>query len=166
MKAAGKQGLLGQRTRDAVVEADERVVVAGGAAVKPGLLGGGLLVARVVPPLARAFRGGRDHPGEQHEQPRGELAGGQGRGERAVGLPHDRQVPPAGGRTRDGGRVVGEGGRFVVARQVGRDRVVSPGAQLRLGQVPVPAGVAGAVDQHESRHRYADLSRVRPDAGG
>src|SRR6185312_5968443 len=66
---APAQSLLGQRARYPVVEADERVVVAGLAAVKPGLLLGGLLVAGVAPPLARALSTGRDHSGEQHEQP-------------------------------------------------------------------------------------------------
>src|SRR5215831_19448163 len=61
---APAQGLLGQRARYTVVEADERVVVAGLAPVEIGLLFGGLLVAGVVPPLARGFSGRRNHPGE------------------------------------------------------------------------------------------------------
>src|SRR5580693_7498769 len=54
---APSQSLLGQRARNSVVEADERVVVAGLAAVEPGLLLGGLPVAGVGPPLARALPG-------------------------------------------------------------------------------------------------------------
>src|SRR5262245_19914821 len=48
---APSQSLLGQRSRYSVVEADERVVVAGLAAVEPGLLLGGLPVSGVGPPL-------------------------------------------------------------------------------------------------------------------
>src|SRR6266699_2185380 len=64
---APSQGFCGQRARYAVVVADERVVVAGVAAIQPGLLLGGLPVAGVAPPLARGLSGGRDHSGEQHE---------------------------------------------------------------------------------------------------
>src|SRR5215475_8126016 len=50
---APSQRLFGQRARQSVVETDERVVVAGLAAVQPGLLLGGLPVAGAGPPLAR-----------------------------------------------------------------------------------------------------------------
>jgi len=112
---------LGQGAWHAVVETDERVVVAGLAAVMPGLLLDCLPVAGAGPPLARTLSGDRDHSGEQHEQPHGELAGRQGRGERAVGLSHDHQIRAAAGRTGRGARVIIQARRVVVARQVGRD---------------------------------------------
>ncbi len=149
---APSQSLLGQRARNSVVEADERVVVAGLAAVEPGLLFGGLPVAGAGPPFAWAFSGEGDHPGKQHEQPRREPAGRQGGGERAVGLSHDHQILPAAGRIGHGARVIIQAGGVDVARQVRRDRMVPPGLKLRLGQMPVPAGVAGAVNEHEGRH--------------
>ena len=126
--------------------------MAGLAAVKPGLLFDGVPVAGVGPPFARAFSGGRDHPGEQHEQPHGELGGHQGRGERAVGLAHDHQVLLAAGRIDHGACVIIQARRVLVARQVRRDRVVAPGLQLRFGQMPVPADIASAMNQHEGRH--------------
>ena len=152
--SAPSQGLLGQRARYAVVESDERIVVAGRAAVQPGLLRGGLPVAGAGPPLGRALSGGGDHSGKQHQLPHREQAGRHGGGERAVGLAHDHQVPPTAGGIGHGAHVIVQGGRVVVARQVRRDRVVSPGAQFRLGQMPVPADVAGAVNQHKGRHAW------------
>src|SRR5215471_11057769 len=60
---APAQGFFGQRARYAVVESDERIVVAGHAAVEPGLLFSGLLVTGVGPPFAGGLAGDGDHPG-------------------------------------------------------------------------------------------------------
>jgi hypothetical protein len=161
---APAQGLLGQRARYSVVETDERLVVVGLAAVQPGLLRRSLPVTGVASPLTWGLSREGDHPGEQHEQPRRELAGRQGRGERTVGLAHDHQILPPGDRISHGARVIVQARGVVVAWQVRRDRLVSPGLQLRLGQMPVPAGVAGAVNQHEGR-RVRGLSRVVSGTG-
>jgi hypothetical protein len=47
----------------------------------------------------------------------------------------------------------------VLAREIGRHRVVASFAKLGLHQMPVPADVTGAVDQDERRHRHSETSR-------
>ena len=51
-------------------------------------------------------------------------------------------------------RVLGKSGGIVVARKIRRDRVVTPGAQLGLDEVPIPADVTGAVNQNVRRHEH------------
>jgi hypothetical protein len=124
--------------------------VAGLAAVEPGLLLDGMPVAGVRPPLARAFSGSRDHSGEQHEQPRTELGGGQGGGERDVGLAHDHQIGPAAARRCHGGRVI------IQAR--GADRL-----RLRTDHA---VGKPAPRPQLAAKRRDAAVGLVQPFAAG
>ena len=65
---------------------------------------------------------------------------------------HD-QIGPVADRLDHGVRVLGQAGRVVLTRKVRRHDVVTSCAQFGLDQVPVPADVAGAVDQDERGHR-------------
>ena len=111
-----------------------------------------LPVAGLLPPVARRLARGRDHAGHEHQGVDREPGGDQRRGEPAERLADDDQVPAVadGGDHRVG--VVVELERVVVAGQVGSHHVVPARAQLGLDQVPVPADVAGAVDQDEGAH--------------
>ena len=85
-------------------------------------------------------------------------AAGQRRGEAAERLGHHDQIAAQVPR-RAGHRVgvLGEPGRVVLARQVRRDRLMAPGAQLLLHQVPVPAHVGGTMDQRKRGHLITSL---------
>src|SRR5215469_4030121 len=83
---ASSQRLFSQGVWYSVIEADERVVVAGLATVQFGLLVRGLPVAGVGPALAWSLAGDRDHAGKQHEQPGRQTARRQGCGEGSVRL--------------------------------------------------------------------------------
>ena len=50
--------------------------------------------------------------------------------------------------------MVGERGVVILDRQVGRDGLMAAGAELALDQMPVPADVAGTVNQRVRRHRH------------
>jgi len=75
--------------------------------------------------------------------------GHQRRGEPAVGLADHDQVAAAADRLDHRVCVIVEGGRVVIARQIRGDRIVATPTQLGLHQVPIPADIPGAVDQHE-----------------
>jgi hypothetical protein len=53
-------------------------------------------------------------------------------------------------------RVVVDAGAVVVARQVGRDHVVTPLPQQGRNEVPVPVVRPGAVQQHIGGHHHSD----------
>jgi len=150
--AALALGLFGEGAGDVVVEGDEGVVVAGPAAVPAGLLLDGLLKAHRRVPVTGRLPRRRDHPGHEHQHVDREPIGHQGRGEPAEGVTDDDQVAPVADGLDDGVGVLGKSGGIVVAGQVGSDHVVAPPAQLLLHEVPGPADVAAAVDQHEGCH--------------
>lgn len=143
-----------------MVVGDERVVVAGQAAVATGLRGHGLPVAGVRPPVRRPLTGRRDHPGEEHERIDRRPRGDQSSREPAVRLSDHDQLPLIADGIEHGVGVVRQGGRVVVAGQVGRNRLVPTRLQLRLDEVPVPADVACAVDQREHCHPHAPPSAI------
>jgi hypothetical protein len=93
--------------------------------------------------------------------------GGQRRGEATKRLSrYDRiaavRVPS---RTGHGIGVLGEPGRVVLARQVGRGCLVSLGTQLPFHQVLVPSHVSGAMDQRETRSYPYPLFSPSPARG-
>jgi hypothetical protein len=151
--------LLGEGAGHVVIERDERVVVAGEAAVALGLLSNGVAVAGVGPPVGRLLTASRDHGRDQHERIDRPAVGDQRCREAAVRLGDDYEVAPTVDGAYNGVGIVGQRGRVVVARQIGRDGLVSPGTQLLLDEVPVPANVSAAVDERERRHRPRSLPR-------
>ena len=90
--------------------------------------------------------------GDEHEQVDGTAFADERRRERAGRLRDDDQVGAVADRVDDGVRVLRQPCRVVVAGEVRRDGVVASFAQRVLDEVPVPADVAGAVDQHIRRH--------------
>jgi len=90
----------------------------------------------------------------------------QRRGETTKRLSHHDQIAAAQAPRRAGHGigVLSEPGRVVLARQVGRGRLVSPGAQLPFHQVPVPSHVSGAMDQHKHGHLITSLTAATPSA--
>ena len=93
-----------------------------------------------------------DHARDEHEQV-GRLPGADERcREAAERLGDDDQVAPVADRLDDRGGIVGPASRLVLAGQVGRDDVMPEVPQLLEDEVPVPADVAGAVDQDVRSH--------------
>ena len=84
------------------------------------------------------------------------------RRERAGRLRDDDQVGAVADRLDDSVRVLRQSGRVVVAGQVRRDGVVASFTQGGLDEVPVPADIAGAVDQHIGRHVLTRRSLAYP----
>jgi hypothetical protein len=143
---------LGQLAGNVVVVGDERVLVAGQPAIARGLLPHRRSVAGVRPPVSRGLARGRHHAGHEDQRVGGEPIRDQGRGEPTERLTDDDQILPVTDRLDDGVGVVPELRGGVIGRKVRGHHVVPARAQLRLHQVPVPADVAGSVDQHEGAH--------------
>ena len=77
----------------------------------------------------------------------------------------DHDEPGAARRSRRRRCRIGrEARRLIVGRKVRRHDVMAARSELRGHQVPVPAAVAGAVDQDERRHRQASLRRCDDQA--
>jgi hypothetical protein len=75
-----------------MVESDERIFIAGQAAVSPGLILYGLSMAGVVPPISGRLARSWDHPCDQDERIDRKPISHQRYGEAAVRLANDDQV--------------------------------------------------------------------------
>jgi hypothetical protein len=157
MRALSTHRFFGQLAPHVVIEADERVIVAGLAAIPGGLLPHRVSVAGVVPPVIWRLTSGRNHPRHQNQHIGREPIGNQRCGERTERLTHHNQTGPVTHGRDHGVRLLGEAGRFVIGRKLGSDHVVSMRTQLGLDQVPVPPAVTRAVDQHKHAHHPQSL---------
>ena len=116
------------------------------AAIRPALVSG------VRPPVTRRFARQRNQSRDEHEELDGRPFTDEGRRESAGRLRNHDQLAPVSDRLEHGVCVLGQPCRVVVARQVRRHRVMTPATQLSLHQMPVPADVAGAMDEDEGGH--------------
>ena len=114
------------------------------------------LPARVREHLLRGFAGHRDHRCDKDDQSRADLLRDDRRDVPAERLRDHDDVGPGPDGIDDDVRVLGQPRTVVLDREVGRDGLMAATPQVRLHQVPVPADVAGAVDERECcRHRPA-----------
>jgi hypothetical protein len=160
---AVRRHLGGQFGRQVVQE--QRDVVVRGATVACVLLAPGLFPPGVGPPLAGGFAGPGDHRRQQHQRLDRNPVTHQRRGERAEGVRDHDEVGAVADGVDHGVGVLGQPGRVVVARKVGRHDVVAPGAQLGAEQVPEPRVGRGAGDQHVGGHalpRRSNSSMLAP----
>ena len=86
-----------------------------------------LLPAGVGPPVAGRLAGRGDHGRHQHDQADGQAVADERRREPSHRLGHDHDVGPVARRLDHRVGVVGQAGRVVVHRQVGRYHVVTGG---------------------------------------
>ena len=121
-----------------------------------------VVVPGVPPVVRRRLPRTGDHGSDQDQQVRGGAIANEGGRERTERLGDHDQIRPVADRPDHGVRVLGQAGRVVLARKVRRHDVVTSGPQFGLHQVPVPADVAGAVDQDVRGHRHP--LQVRFDA--
>ena len=142
-----------------VVEEQGDLVHRVGPALTLGLLALGLGVAGVGPPLARRFARTRRHGRHKHHEVDGDACAHERRRETGHRLRHQDQVPAVADRLDCRLGVVVDAGTVVVARQVGRDHVVTPRSKVGRHQVPVPRVGAGAVQQHVVGHARYDGPR-------
>ena len=110
------------------------------------------LVSGVRPPVTGRFTRQRNQSRDEHEELDRRPITDEGRRENAGRLRDHDQLAPVADRLEHGVGVVGQPCRVVVARQVRRHRVMTPATQLGLHQMPVPADVAGAMDEDEGGH--------------
>ena len=98
--------------------------------------------------------GDRDHRCDKDDQSCADLLRDDRRDVPAERLRDHDDVGPGPDGIDDDVRVLGQPGTVVLDREVGRDGLMAATPQVRLDQVPVPADVAGAVDERErGRHR-------------
>ena len=148
MTPAATEGLVGEFPRDVVVEDCELA---------------GVFELRGFPTsvdehLLSRFTGRRDHRGDENDQS-GTDPLGHDRGDvPAERLGDDDHVVSITDRIDDRRRVLRETGLVVLDRKVRRDGVVATEPELGLDEMPVPANVAGTMDECEVRH-------ISPDSG-
>ena len=80
--------------------------------------------------------------------------------EPAERLRDHNQIGPAADRAGHGVRVLGQAGRVVVAWKIRRDGVMASRTQFGLHQMPVPAGIASAVDQDDCGHPAPSAAQI------
>jgi hypothetical protein len=78
---------------------------------------------------------------------------------------HDHDSAAPADRPDDGVGVLLPAGRFVLAREVGRNRIVAEVAQCGDDQMPVPTAPPAAVDERERRHRSHASGGTSGDLG-
>ena len=135
-----------------MVEGDRRVGAAGAAAVLAGLRRDGLRPAHRVEPLVGALARSRHHPRDVHLQAGAQPVRDERHEEPAGRVPDDHDVLRPLRRRRDRVDAVVPGRVVAVGREVGRDGLVPPLVQRALHEVPGPAAVTGAVQEHEGGH--------------
>jgi hypothetical protein len=93
---------------------------------------------RCSPPVREQLAGRRDHRCDEDEEVDGHAGAHERCREPAERVAHDHDVTAAGDRLDDGVGVLLPAGRFVLAREVGRNRIVAELAQCGDDQMPVP----------------------------
>jgi hypothetical protein len=118
------------------------------------LLAHDLIEAGVGWPVLGSLARSRDHPGYKYQHVNRNPGCYKRRGEPSEGLRRDGQAATPPYRLDDGIGILCQPGRVIVARQVRREGVMAALPQLPLDQVPVPAGIPAAVNEHEGGHRH------------
>ena len=127
-----------------------------------GRVARGLDVAGGRPPVARGLAGPGTIPATSTSSSVGHAVGDERGGEGAQRVGDDRQVAAVADGVDDDVGVVAERRRRVVAGKVGCDDVMPVAAQVRRDELPVGAGVAGAVDGTTWRGRGTHNTDRRP----